>query len=143
MAGQTVETESLLKPILSPEEVPGKMLCLIIIYVSSWRDRVNCFTSSTAKSFLPSRLCAVCVHGTYRKNLESILKHGLKRMQRLHVHFSCGLPTDGKVISGEIFDPVCVLCSIMYLLFKPIYFPHSLYGRLNVNAEQREQYNGS
>ncbi|CAA2974516.1 tRNA 2 -phosphotransferase 1-like [Olea europaea subsp. europaea] len=60
----TVETESLLKPILSPEEVP------------------------------------VCVHGTYRKNLESILKHGLKRMQRLHVHFSCGLPTDGKVISG-------------------------------------------
>ncbi|CAI9769526.1 unnamed protein product [Fraxinus pennsylvanica] len=60
----TVETESLLKPILSPEEVP------------------------------------VCVHGTYKKNLESILEHGLKRMNRLHVHFSCGLPTDGEVISG-------------------------------------------
>ncbi|CAA0813583.1 RNA 2-phosphotransferase- Tpt1 / KptA family [Striga hermonthica] len=61
---QTVETESLLKPILSAEEVP------------------------------------VCVHGTYMKNLESILGGGLKRMKRLHVHFSCGLPTDGEVISG-------------------------------------------
>ncbi|GMY09351.1 tRNA 2'-phosphotransferase 1-like isoform X1 [Fagus crenata] len=59
-----VESESLLKPILSPEEVP------------------------------------VCVHGTYSKNLESILEFGLKRMKRLHVHFSCGLPTDGEVISG-------------------------------------------
>ncbi|XP_049388440.1 uncharacterized protein LOC125852800 [Solanum stenotomum] len=59
-----VETESLLKPILSADEVP------------------------------------VCVHGTYKKYLESILEHGLKRMKRLHVHFSCGLPTDGEVISG-------------------------------------------
>ncbi|KAL2337462.1 hypothetical protein Fmac_011908 [Flemingia macrophylla] len=59
-----VETDSLLKPILSAEEFP------------------------------------VCVHGTYRKNLESILGSGLKRMKRLHVHFSCGLPTDGEVISG-------------------------------------------
>nr|GEV85808.1 tRNA 2'-phosphotransferase 1-like isoform X1 [Tanacetum cinerariifolium] len=59
-----VETESLLKPILSAEEFP------------------------------------VCVHGTYRKNLGLILKSGLKRMERLHVHFSCGLPTDGEVISG-------------------------------------------
>ncbi|CAI8600811.1 unnamed protein product [Vicia faba] len=58
-----VETESLLKPILSAEEFP------------------------------------VCVHGTYRRNLDSILSSGLKRMKRLHVHFSCGLPTDG-VISG-------------------------------------------
>jgi len=60
----TVESEKLLKPILSPEEAP------------------------------------VCVHGTYRKNLESILASGLKRMNRMHVHFSCGLPTDGEVISG-------------------------------------------
>ncbi|CAK9169443.1 unnamed protein product [Ilex paraguariensis] len=59
-----VETERLLKPILSAEEVP------------------------------------VCVHGTYRKNLESILEHGLKCMNRLHVHFSCGLPTEGEVVSG-------------------------------------------
>ncbi|KAJ4877960.1 Tpt1 / KptA family protein [Raphanus sativus] len=60
----TVESEKLLKPILSAEEAP------------------------------------VCVHGTYRKNLESILASGLKRMNRLHVHFSSGLPTDGEVISG-------------------------------------------
>eukprot|EP00262_Sarcandra_glabra_P017467 TRINITY_DN5998_c0_g1_i1.p1 TRINITY_DN5998_c0_g1~~TRINITY_DN5998_c0_g1_i1.p1 ORF type:complete len:289 (-),score=32.18 TRINITY_DN5998_c0_g1_i1:33-785(-) len=43
---------------------------------------------------------SVCVHGTYKKNLDSILQSGLKRMTRLHVHFSSGLPTDGKVISG-------------------------------------------
>ncbi|XP_062108781.1 uncharacterized protein LOC133819526 isoform X2 [Humulus lupulus] len=42
----------------------------------------------------------VCVHGTYRKNLESILQSGLKQMKRLHVHFSRGLPTDGEVVSG-------------------------------------------
>ncbi|KAK9273781.1 hypothetical protein L1049_018591 [Liquidambar formosana] len=60
----TIESESLLKPILSAEEVP------------------------------------VCVHGTYKKNLQSILESGLKRMKRLHVHFSCGLPTEGEVISG-------------------------------------------
>ncbi|XP_024638525.1 tRNA 2'-phosphotransferase 1 isoform X2 [Medicago truncatula] len=58
-----VETESLLKPILSAEEFP------------------------------------VCVHGTYKRNLDSILASGLKRMKRLHVHFSRGLPTDGEVIS--------------------------------------------
>ncbi|XP_068650846.1 putative tRNA 2'-phosphotransferase isoform X2 [Aristolochia californica] len=59
-----VESDSLLKPILSADEV------------------------------------TVCVHGTYKKNLESILQSGLKRMKRLHVHFSSGLPTDGEVISG-------------------------------------------
>ncbi|XP_035817956.1 40S ribosomal protein S20 isoform X2 [Zea mays] len=59
----TVTSESLLKPILSPDEV------------------------------------SVCVHGTYRKNLDSILQSGLKRMARLHVHFSSGLPSDGEVIS--------------------------------------------
>ncbi|PKA48788.1 2'-phosphotransferase [Apostasia shenzhenica] len=61
---KTVQSENLLKPILSADEVQ------------------------------------VCVHGTYRKNLESILQSGLKRMQRLHVHFASGLPTDGEVISG-------------------------------------------
>ncbi|OEL33598.1 tRNA 2'-phosphotransferase 1 [Dichanthelium oligosanthes] len=60
----TVASESLLKPILSADEV------------------------------------SVCVHGTYRKNLDSILQSGLKRMARLHVHFSSGLPSDGEVISG-------------------------------------------
>ncbi|KAK9143367.1 hypothetical protein Syun_012767 [Stephania yunnanensis] len=60
----TVETESLLKPINSVEEVP------------------------------------VCVHGTYKKNLDSILQSGLKRMKRLHVHFGSGLPSDETIISG-------------------------------------------
>ncbi|XP_062233673.1 uncharacterized protein LOC133930913 isoform X1 [Phragmites australis] len=60
----TVTSESLLKPILSADEV------------------------------------SVCVHGTYRKNLDSILQSGLKCMARLHVHFSSGLPSDGEVISG-------------------------------------------
>ncbi|RID75250.1 hypothetical protein BRARA_B02304 [Brassica rapa] len=45
---------------------------------------------------------AVCVHGTYEKNLESILAFGLKRMNRLHVHFSCGFSIDGEVISSKI-----------------------------------------
>ncbi|XP_029123347.1 tRNA 2'-phosphotransferase isoform X2 [Elaeis guineensis] len=60
----TISSESLLRPILSADEIP------------------------------------VCVHGTYKKNLESILKSGLNRMTRLHIHFSSGLPTDGGVISG-------------------------------------------
>lgn len=63
---KAVTSESLLKPILSADEIP------------------------------------VCVHGTYRKNLESILQSGLKRMERLHIHFACGLPTDGEVISGML-----------------------------------------
>ncbi|KAL0683714.1 hypothetical protein Bca4012_050562 [Brassica carinata] len=45
---------------------------------------------------------AVCIHGTYEKNLESILAYGLKRMNKLHVHFSCGFSTDGEVISNGI-----------------------------------------
>ncbi|KAF9617810.1 hypothetical protein IFM89_038992 [Coptis chinensis] len=61
---KTIESESLLKPILLVEEAP------------------------------------VCVHGTYKKNLESILQSGLKPMKRLHVHFSSGLPSGGEIISG-------------------------------------------
>ncbi|GKU88395.1 hypothetical protein SLEP1_g2664 [Rubroshorea leprosula] len=61
---KTIESEGLLRPILSADEVP------------------------------------VCVHGTYKKKLESILESGLKRMNRLHVHFSHGLPSHGEVISG-------------------------------------------
>lgn len=57
---------------------------------------------------------AVCVHGTYKKSLQSILDSGLKRMQRLHVHFSSGLPTDGEVISGEALMKV-FLPTVQYL----------------------------
>ncbi|KAF9617853.1 hypothetical protein IFM89_039035 [Coptis chinensis] len=61
---KTIESENLLKPILSIKEAP------------------------------------VCVHGTYKKNLESILQSGLKPMKRLHVHFTSGLPSGGEIISG-------------------------------------------
>lgn len=59
---------------------------------------------------------AVCVHGTYKKYLESILGSGLKRMERLHVHFSSGLPTDGKVISGKIFYIYCSMVILFHML---------------------------
>ncbi|OMP07705.1 Phosphotransferase KptA/Tpt1 [Corchorus capsularis] len=52
------------------------------------------------KEILSADEVQVCVHGTYKRNLESIMESGLKRMKRLHVHFSSGLPTDGEVISG-------------------------------------------
>jgi hypothetical protein len=100
---QTVESESLLKPILSAEEFPGKSM-FVFLKQKLW---LNCLISYSAfflfwfTAFL-SWWYAVCVHGTYRKNLESILESGLKRMKRLHVHFSCGLPTDGEVISGNM-----------------------------------------
>ena len=92
-----MSSESLLKPILSADEVPGKIWQTRNLY----RTFVLCFSGT--KVYLGRQLithCAVCVHGTYKKNLESILQSGLKRMSRLHVHFSSGLPTDGEVISG-------------------------------------------
>lgn len=72
---QGINSEELLKPIRSVEEVP------------------------------------VCVHGTYLKNLDSIKKNGLKRMQRNHVHFARGLPADNGVISGIRSD-----CEVMIYL---------------------------
>ncbi|KAJ0971815.1 hypothetical protein J5N97_019774 [Dioscorea zingiberensis] len=57
-------------------------------------------SESLLQPILSANEVPVCVHGTYKKNLESILQSGLKRMTRLHVHFSCGLPTDGQIISG-------------------------------------------
>nr|CAB3469378.1 unnamed protein product [Digitaria exilis] len=72
-----VTSESLLKPILSADEV------------------------------------SVCVHGTYRKYLSSILQSGLKRMARLHVHFSSGLPSHGEVKSG-MFCPFLKNISIRH-----------------------------
>lgn len=93
---QTVESEKLLKPILSPEEAPGKSITRRHTSSDFWSVSHSCSYSSEFS------VMAVCVHGTYKKNLESILASGLKRMNRLHIHFSCGLPTDGEVISGKI-----------------------------------------
>lgn len=46
----------------------------------------------------------VCVHGTLMSNLDSILKTGLKKMGRNHVHFASGLPREDGVISGMRFS---------------------------------------
>lgn len=42
----------------------------------------------------------VCIHGTYDRFLGSIMETGLNRMQRNHIHFATGMPSDGEVISG-------------------------------------------
>jgi 2'-phosphotransferase len=42
----------------------------------------------------------VCVHGTYRACLDSILNNGLNRMKRNHIHMAVGIPEDDSVISG-------------------------------------------
>ena len=42
----------------------------------------------------------VCIHGTYKAALPSIISLGLSRMKRNHIHFSAGEPNDGRVISG-------------------------------------------
>lgn len=57
-------------------------------------------SESLLQPILSAEEIPVCVHGTYKKYLESILRSGLQKMSRLHVHFSCGLPSDGEVISG-------------------------------------------
>lgn len=42
----------------------------------------------------------LCVHGTYNKFIDQIMKEGLKTMTRKHIHFSMGYNNDDKVISG-------------------------------------------
>jgi 2'-phosphotransferase len=43
---------------------------------------------------------SIVIHGTYRSSLALILKNGLSRMSRNHIHLAIGLPEDGNVISG-------------------------------------------
>ena len=40
------------------------------------------------------------VHGTYLRNWDNIKVNGLCRMNRLHIHFACGLLSDKTVVSG-------------------------------------------
>lgn len=42
----------------------------------------------------------LCVHGTYKKIISTILETGLKPMSRTHIHFASGYPEDNGVISG-------------------------------------------
>ncbi|CAE8694079.1 unnamed protein product [Polarella glacialis] len=59
---------------------------------------------SSEKGNLPT----VCVHGTYRRHLASILRQGLLvgggTSQRNHVHFAPFDPGDGRVISGMRYN---------------------------------------
>ncbi|KAG6472353.1 hypothetical protein ZIOFF_069813 [Zingiber officinale] len=72
-------------------------------FQARWLRKETISSESLLKLILSADRVPVCVHGTYRRNLESILQSGLKRMTRLHVHFSSGLPSDGEVISGSSF----------------------------------------
>lgn len=42
----------------------------------------------------------VCIHGTYKRFLDSIIREGLDRRSRNHIHFAVDRP-GGKVISGS------------------------------------------
>jgi 2'-phosphotransferase len=42
----------------------------------------------------------LCVHGTYKKFIDSIKKTGLNKMARTHIHLATGYPDDSTVISG-------------------------------------------
>ena len=42
----------------------------------------------------------VCIHGTYLCHLDSIMKNGLQRRGRNHIHFAAGEVEDNQVISG-------------------------------------------
>jgi RNA:NAD 2'-phosphotransferase (TPT1/KptA family) len=55
------------------------------------------------------------VHGTMQTNLDSILRTGLNRMSRNHIHFAQGLFGEAK--SGAMFSSECV--SQSRLLNKP------------------------
>lgn len=46
------------------------------------------------------KLYPTVVHGTNMENLPLIMKNGLSKMNRNHIHFAIGLPGDNKVISG-------------------------------------------
>lgn len=42
----------------------------------------------------------IVIHGTYRKHLDAILRDGLNRMSRDHIHMATGMPGESGVISG-------------------------------------------
>lgn len=57
-------------------------------------------TEHLLKPIVSAEEVPVCVHGTYRRHLDPILKEGLKRMTRNHVHFATGVVGSDGVISG-------------------------------------------
>ncbi|TYH84710.1 hypothetical protein ES332_D02G214900v1, partial [Gossypium tomentosum] len=81
----------------------------LLIHANQGHTVMTVESERLLKQILSADEMIVCVHGTYKRNLESILESGLKRMKRLHVHFSSGLPTDGEVISDEMLNVLIYL----------------------------------
>ena len=67
----------------------------------------------TCKLVLSLYYLTVCIHGTSMNNLDLILRSGLKRMGRNHVHFATGLPTEDGVISGM---PIIIKLNLKYIM---------------------------
>ena len=63
------------------------------------------------------------VHGTYLEPLPFIMKSGLNKMARNHIHLAAGMPGKGGVISGMRGS-----CEVVIELnmTKAIYGPHQL-----------------
>ncbi|KXS16956.1 phosphotransferase KptA/Tpt1 [Gonapodya prolifera JEL478] len=51
----------------------------------------------------------VVIHGTYLRNLPNIVKKGLSKMARTHIHFASGMLGDDGVISGMRKDCDCYI----------------------------------
>ena len=115
-----METEKLLKPILSADEIPGKFweLNLPCVYSMKFYKNAICessypFMGAICKLVITLYDLTVCIHGTSMNNLDLILRSGLKRMGRNHVHFATGLPTEDGVISGM---PIIIRLNLKYIL---------------------------
>ena len=64
-------------------------------YIYLFQVKNLALTPVTCSSDVP-----VAIHGTYHAALENIMKQGLSRMTRQHVHFAPGEPGEDGVISG-------------------------------------------
>lgn len=47
-----------------------------------------------------SEECPQAIHGTFARNIDSIMKNGLSRMTRNHIHFSSEEPSRDRAVSG-------------------------------------------
>eukprot|EP00850_Spirogloea_muscicola_P011846 SM000075S21935 [mRNA] locus=s75:152901:155125:- [translate_table: standard] len=85
---RSVTSEHLLQEVTDPDQIPD-----IPLFLQHFVCMGHFFDNPCAPA-------AVCVHGTFSRYLESIMKTGLNRMARNHIHFAKGLPKEAGVISG-------------------------------------------